>query len=254
MSKSRKKRGRQEAESSQERWLVSYADFITLMFAFFVVLYATSERNLEKTKNFEKSIKKFLAQVPAGGTGESRKSVGQEVKKSSPIRPPLPTFKTSSEAAKQIISTIEGYLETYVKKSERQKYLIDLSHDILGIRLSLDASQIFSPDSVLFKKSAISFMDKISNLVLEIKDPVIIESHTDKKQTRPAPILNDWNLSSLRSSSVVQYMIKIHQVDPQRLAAMGHGSERPLFSSSDIENKAKNQRLEILIITEESPF
>src|ERR1700678_1409961 len=81
----------EDHDNGQERWLVSYADFITLMFAFFVILYATSERDLDKVKKFQESVDKFL--VKGGACGESGAKIDQGEKNFSVIEPPIQTFR-----------------------------------------------------------------------------------------------------------------------------------------------------------------
>lgn len=250
---SRRKRHRNNAEDNHERWLVSYADFITLMFAFFIVLYATSERDAKKTAEFEKSVRKFFVNVAGmAGTGDA-KNLNEASKGNALIKPPLPTVKTSSDEASQAMDEVEVFLEEQLSETDREKYLLDLSHDIYGVRLSLKASSLFAENSNKFEKQALRTLDTVSFLLKGLDGRIIVESHVDKSERRPRPLDSDWKLSSSRSNQVVEYLIKRHGLDPSRLAAMAHGSERPLYPKGDAK-EAQNQRLEFLIITEASPF
>ncbi|HAG91231.1 MAG TPA: hypothetical protein DCL41_05135, partial [Bdellovibrionales bacterium] len=98
-----------EEEAGHERWLVSYADFITLLFAFFTVLYATSERNVEKTQQFQESIKKYL--IKAGAFGGSGAQVQQGEKSDQIIESPLPTYKNSRPEDMAVTEKTEKEIE-----------------------------------------------------------------------------------------------------------------------------------------------
>ncbi len=249
-------RDRQSQEENHERWLVSYADFITLLFAFFIVLYATSERDAEKTKSFQESMKKFLMRAggATGAGGGVEVSVNEAQKNNSPIAPPLPTFKTSSDLAGEVMAEVEVVVEEQLTEGERQTYGLDLSQDTFGVKVSVDASQLFTDNSVLFERSGLKVIDVIGFILQKVDNKIVIESHVDQQEKRPTPYDSDWKLSAARSAQVVQYLINRHQLDSQRLVAMGHGSERPIYPHSDSKLKGKNQRLEFLIVTEESPF
>lgn len=249
----RRKKQRNHSEDNHERWLVSYADFITLMFAFFIVLYATSERNSKKTAEFEKSVRKFFVNVAGvAGTGDE-KNLNEARKGDTLIKPPLPMVKTSSDEAAQAMDEVEVFLEEKLSQGDREKYLVDLSYDLYGVRLALDASRLFAENSIKFEKQALRTLDTVSFLLKGLNGRVIVESHVDRAEKRPEPFDTDWKLSSSRSSQVVEYMIRRHGLDPSRLATMAHGSQRPLYPEGD-EKASRNQRLEFLILTEASPF
>src|SRR3954465_11934066 len=95
-------------DEGRDRWLVSYADFITLMFAFFAVLYATSQKDMEKTREFQDSIKRFL--IKAGAFGESGQQINQGIKNNSPIEPPIQTFGSTKPEAAKVLDEAETFI------------------------------------------------------------------------------------------------------------------------------------------------
>ena len=95
----------EEPDNSHERWLVSYADFITLMFAFFVILYATSERDAEKAKKFQNSLEKFL--IKAGSFGETGAKIEQGEKNFSVIEPPIQSYRQSAPDQTKLVDEIQ---------------------------------------------------------------------------------------------------------------------------------------------------
>jgi chemotaxis protein MotB len=253
---SRRSHSRREPAENHERWLVSYADFITLLFAFFIVLYATSERNAEKTKSFQESVQKFLVRVGAatGAGAGADANVNEATKNNSPIEPPLPTFKTSSDLAGEVMAEVELAAEENLSEQDRKTFGLDLSHDSFGVRISLAANSIFANNDILFEKSALKTLDVIAFILNKMDYRVVVESHVDQVEGRAKPYDTDWKLSAARSAQVVQYFVSRHQMDPQRFVALGHGSQRPIFPHDDKEKAPQNQRLDLLIVTEESPF
>ncbi|MCB0406608.1 MAG: flagellar motor protein MotB [Bdellovibrionales bacterium] len=250
-----KKRKWSEDHDSEnhERWLVSYADFITLLFAFFIVLYATSERNTQKTQEFQKSLKKFLVKV-SGSLGGEGTILNEGEKHNTPIAPPIRTFKTASNEANEVVDKLEKFVEENISEEKRKSYILDISHDVYGVRLSLDGSKIFAENSILLETESLKIVDMIIFLLKDLGNKIIVENHVDRTSKRPKPFDNDWKLSAARSAQIVDYMVRKHGLNSQNLAALGLGSEQPIYPNDDIKLRSKNQRLEFLILTEESPF
>src|SRR6185437_12293789 len=113
--------------SGQDRWLVSYADFITLMFAFFAVLYATSQKDFEKEKNFQESIKKYL--IKAGAFGESGQQIQQGQKNNSVIEAPIETYNRPKPEAVKALDEAQGFVQAKLSKKERDRYVFDVASD-----------------------------------------------------------------------------------------------------------------------------
>src|SRR3989344_8484573 len=137
-----------EEGGSSERWLISYADFITLMFAFFAVLYATSEKDLEKSKEFQESIKRYL--IKAGSFGESGQQIQQGEKNNAVIEPPIQTYKNGRPEPMELLDQAETFIETKLTAEERKKYITDISADDWGVRISLPSVALFSNHSEKF--------------------------------------------------------------------------------------------------------
>lgn len=247
-----RKRHPPEEHESHERWLVSYADFITLLFAFFVVMYATSTNNQEKQKSFQESVGKSLKLTVSGG-GESNAGAA--------------SGEMGGENAAEAIISMEGFparggpgeteqyinriVEKKLDKDDKEK-IQELRHDAIGVRIALTSSQFFLPGGVRLRRTALKTLDKIAEILKETDKKIVIEGHTDNLPVgKDAPFESNWELSSLRATSIVRYLIKYHQIDPHRISAMAYADTRPLKSNDSEEGRSRNRRIEIYLILDE---
>lgn len=255
----RRKSKAHEEHENHERLLVSYADFITLLFAFFVVLYATSSQNVEKEKKFEESIRENL-KLPAsgapggggGGPGGGAPTLAQQAG--------LETPRASADSQERLASNAE-YQEKLEKEiggkfTDAEKQTVtSLRHDLFGVRMSLAASMLFPTGSAKIRREALPVLDKIAQLMKGNQFKMLVEGHTDD-QAIPAggQFDSNWELGSARATQVVRYLAKVHSIPESRLAAVSYADQRPLAPNKDEESRAKNRRIEILFVTGDSPF
>ncbi len=235
-------RKKHEEHENHERWLVSYADFITLLFAFFVVLYATSTQNEEKEKKFEESIRSNFRMV--GGTGDQNQNgvlLGQ-------VFDPLDMIQKKSTGNAELEDSIEQVLDKNMSKEERKAVISSLRHDATGVRISLSASTFFPSGSSKLRLPALESLDKIAKILKHSNRQIVIEGHTDDQALAGGNLESNWELGSLRATSVVRYLIKYHQMDARKLAAASFADQRPLVPNTSEENRSKNRRIEILIV------
>ncbi len=235
-------RKHEEAEN-HERWLVSYADFITLLFAFFVVLYATSSQNEEKEKKFEQSVRTSFKL--AGGIGDSPNSSGGLF---GPIIDPIETIRKREIGNGELEDSIERLLQKNMTAQERQETIAGIRHDNVGVRISLAASTFFPIGSSKIRLPALRSLDKIATILKASNRNVVIEGHTDDLAVVGGTLDSNWELAGLRATSVVRYLIKYHQVDAGKLAATSYADQRPIAPNDSEENRTKNRRIEILIV------
>lgn len=240
-------RRKPEEHENHERWLVSYADFITLLFAFFVVLYATSTRNEEKERKFEDAIRAKFNLI--GSIGELKTSGGINYGN---VIEPLDPFQKKSDN-QELVDYIERLLEKSMTPEERKQAISGIRHDSIGVRISLAASTFFESGAAKIKGSALKSLDRIADVLKKSPNTLIIEGHTDDTPVVGGQYESNWELASLRATSVVEYLIKNHAIDPKRLAAISYADQRPLVDNTTEENKSKNRRIEILILNGEAP-
>lgn len=236
-----------EHENNHERWLISYADFITLMFAFFVILYATSERDAEKTKKLQQSIEKFL--IKAGSFGETGAKIEQGEKNFSVIEPPLQTFRQNTADDTKLLDSIQAKLEQKFSEAERKKYLIDLFPEEKGVRIILAGRQIFSGDSAKFSPASMDFVNHLGQVLHDEKKPIMIEGHVGRGQQ--GGYASSWDLASARSVNLLRYFGKKFSMDDSRMAVTTFGASKPIAKTGDL---SKNNRLELLVYYKDAEF
>lgn len=237
---------------SHERWLVSYADFITLLFAFFVVMYAISNQDAKKAKDFENSIRQQFNRF-GGGEGKSG-GLNRVAKQSSPVEAPIRQHMESDSMRKTQFK-IETYLEENMSADEMERVVKDITSDTLGVRISVAADQIFSSGSYHFRKDAVTALNKIGKLLKDSGKKVIVEGHTNlagkNKELLPTP----WELSSMQSTKVARFLIKVHKLNPSWVSAVAYGNERPTIPTATTTSElARNRRIDFLVVTESSPL
>lgn len=242
----------QEEPENHERWLVSYADFITLLFAFFVVMYATSSNNQEKQKSFEKSVRTNLKLVGdnsgSGSPSASDGNVGGETAGETIIQlDGFPPRGAPGETEQYIGRVFDKKLDSSDKEKIQQ-----LRHDAIGVRIALASAQFFLPGGVKIRTSALKSLDKIAEVLKETDKRIVIEGHTDNIPVASNPVYeSNWELASLRATSIVKYLVKYHGIDPKRISATSYADTRPLKSNDSAEGRSQNRRIEIYIILDE---
>jgi chemotaxis protein MotB len=242
-------RKKHEEHENHERWLVSYADFITLLFAFFVVMYATSTNNEEKQKKFEESIKMNLNLSQGGGSSSQNGGQMSAETLVPELRQPVEGFPRHGGPEE-----VQDYVGRKLNKSlggDEKESITKVHHDLVGARIALAASSFFPTGSPKLKRSSLKTLDKVADILKQTDRKVIIEGHTDDTPVSGGEFDSNWELASLRATSVVRYLVKYHNIDPKRLAAISYADQRPLVPNDSEANRAKNRRIEVLIVTDD---
>jgi chemotaxis protein MotB len=241
-----------EEEAGHERWLVSYADFITLMFAFFVVLYATSNKDLSKAKEFQESIKKYLikgSMAGGAGAGGMAPQVNQAEKYNSVIESPLPTFKKDEKEIASALDTAEQLIEKSLTAEEKNLYLQDLISDEWGARISLKAEALFADGSDKIKKDAIPFMGKLARILSDSQRKLMIEGHVASGEN--GEFRSTWEFASARALTLLRFVQIKEKIPAGRLAALSLGESRPIFHNG---NEKRNSRVDVILLSGDMEF
>ena len=243
------KRFRHEEESNHDRWLVSYADFITLLFAFFAVLYATSEHDLAKQKKFEDSIKKAFLAVAQFGRGSGPGDHLDSGEDTSVIPPPIEVFRRPKASPGELANAIERAVDEKLGESEQKALGLKIDEDEYGARVSLDASALFDSGSASLKPEIMSGLSKISEVLKDTKRLMIVEGHTDNLPIQSQVYPSNWELAAARATTVVRYLIRRHGVTPEKLIPVSRGDQKPIGDNGTEAGRAKNRRIEFLLTT-----
>jgi len=226
-----------------DRWLVSYADFTTLLLAFFMALYAVSDINPAKLATAQNSLRAAF-KTPAAAA----EAVAVPPPAEHPSEPPtvgsLPAPRT--EAIAQVRERIEKELAGAITAGQ-----LEIGADDRGLVLSLPESATFPVASADVTAAAQAVIDRVATTLESIEVMVRIEGHTDDTPIRTARYSSNWELSTARASAVVARFIDQH-MDPRRLSAAGYGEFHPRATNATPEGRASNRRVDVVVIASAS--
>ena len=242
---------RHPEHANHERWLISYADFITLLFAFFTVLYATSQADLKKQESFEKSIQKQFSGFIGFGVGEKTADDNSQPQPGQLIPPVIDTFPQAGAGAgaQEVQDHVERQLKSKLTASERENLMGEVQHDAVGVKIQLASSRLFEPGSADLRADSAGALDKIGQLLKDSARKIIIEGHTDDIPIRTKEYPSNWELSAARATKIVRYLVARHKIDPALLIPIAYADQKPLAPNDSPENRAKNRRIEIKLVT-----
>lgn len=269
-----RRRGGHKEEESAERWLLTYADMITLLMALFMVLFSISSVNISKFKTLQKSLKAaFSGNILPGGkaidqqgstVNASHVPATIELQAIEPVvsegSSPLSNstaHATSSAAAAahaaaaqneaQSFVQIKKQLDAYAAKHGFSKSVkTTIERQGLVIRVLTD-DLLFASGQASLDPKADSLLGEIGGLLSLVNThPIQVEGNTDDVPIHSAAFPSNWELSTARASTVVRFLVG-HGVGASRLTAMGFANERPLASNSTAAGRARNRRVEIVV-------
>lgn len=243
------KKQHHEEHENHERWLVSYADFITLLFAFFVVLYATSRTDQKKLVQVVQSIK-FAMHFKGSGGIEFRNLFEGPPTEGGRCKATLNGTEQRArtkkeEQATELRKKIERRLRQFLQTRPEQHVVLDVEHDRIAVRLS--ASHFFDNNQAAIRPEMIPVLDVISAEMVAVGMPIRVEGHTDDGRLVSSRYRDNWDLSASRAASVASYIQQAHNLDGKLLAAAGYGSTRPISKSGTKAGREANRRVELLI-------
>lgn len=242
-----------------ERWLVSYADFITLLFAFFVILYASSKTDAARFKAVSESIKKAFGARSGGSidlqgsSGGSQLAPFEQIEESGGRAIDLPAGKTNTaEETDPKLQEVREKLEesVHVSSSPGSADPAAVVYDARGIVVRMTAADIFSAGQAEVKDGYRPLLDKIGKVAADYSGAIRIEGYTDFEETKDTVgFASAWELSSSRAIWVAQYWTdRFKDMDAKRVSVAGFGSFRPLSLKRDEWSKGMNRRVEIVFI------
>jgi chemotaxis protein MotB len=237
---------------NQERWLVSYADFITLLFAFFVVMYAVSSVNEAKYRVLSEAI------GSAFGTRERQQPLPPEAGAPPGVataEPASPAFqgavrraaieKRQREEMRDIAREINSELATLVAHGD-----VRVIQSPRGVTVEINASVLFAPGQAILREEPRKLLRALAGVLKAGGHALQIEGHTDDTAISNVQFPSNWELSAARASSVVRLFAE-SGVAPQRLAALGYGEYRPLDTNATAAGRARNRRVTLTVLAHE---
>jgi chemotaxis protein MotB len=241
---------------NHERWLVSYADFITLLFAFFVVMFATSQTDKNKAQAVSDSVKKALegesfnsvVKVILGGTvdhtgpGNAQKNGPGGDKRQAKIDP-----KKSAPVAVELSPSLEVLTRQLAPEIKSGK--LQISMVPRGLVISFTQAALFPSGEDVIAKETYSSIRTIAEAMQKIPNPARMEGHTDAIPIHNSRFRSNWDLSAARSIALLESLTSFG-VDKDRLSIAGYADTNPLKDNDTEAGRAKNRRVDIIILND----
>jgi len=255
------RRSKRTEHSNTDRWLVSYADFITLLFAFFVVMYSISSVNEAKYKIFSDSLSTAFT---------------QRLTATAPLVQPNPTLAPSNPQKPLFINTLTSRNKVLVDKhtaqlgeqqrkiEERMKKLsaelgqvmssmirqnmVNINQTQRGVVVDISASTLFGTGETILQMGSLDVLHQVAAVLSKENMPIEVEGHTDDIPIATEQFPSNWELSSARASSVVRLLVD-SGVPAKQMSVVGLASNQPLAPNNSAENRAKNRRVTITIVS-----
>jgi chemotaxis protein MotB len=215
---------------SHERWLVSYADFITLLFALFVVLFAASNADKEKVRTFARAVENAIEHSGMRQvSGVPRPGIAKE-----------PVLNSTYAALVQS-------LEPEVENHQARVWL-----DSRGLVITLNQTAFFHSGEAEFDPAMYPTLGKIASALARIDNPIRLEGHTDSLPIHNERFRNNWELSSARSIAVLELLATRFDIAPSRMAVAGYADTAPVSSNETEEGRARNRRVDVVVLNREA--
>ncbi|MFM2126477.1 MAG: hypothetical protein RL328_2928 [Acidobacteriota bacterium] len=244
---------------NHERWLVSYADFITLLFAFFVVMFASSQSDKGKAQQVSESVKKALegqhvsAMVAAilGGS-PSQKGPGSAMLKGpsgAELPPPPPEELRRQQHLAELLPSLQvlsGELQSEIEKGE-----IKIAMEDRGLVVSFAQAALFPSGEDVISTDAYSGLEKVANAIARIPNPVRLEGHTDARPINTPRFHSNWDLSAARAIALLKILTDRFGVPSNKLSVAGYADTAPLTSNDSEEGRTRNRRVDIVVLNEQ---
>jgi chemotaxis protein MotB len=236
-----------EEHENHERWLVSYADFITLLFAFFVVLYSTSRVDQKRMVDVVKSIKFAMHFKGTGGSDQIPLFEG-------PLNESGCVGNISDQPSRQDMEAVEAVRRRLEKKLKgilqdrpdaTKTVLVHIEGRKIMIRLS--ASHFFDASQAAIRPEVIPVLDSIATEVAGFHRPVRVEGHTDDLPASRSRFRDNWDLSASRAAAVASYIQGAGFIEGRNLSAAGYAATRPMVPNDSAVNRELNRRVELVI-------
>jgi chemotaxis protein MotB len=262
---------KEEEHENSERWMVSYADFVTLLFAFFTTLYAISTVDAQKmgkmvtsmrasfdSSVFEQGSRTLTLSKGSGGTSNTSEVLQNPVLRNSANTNDFVVKKKDGQSARpsskrtivngemamgRLKRGVESLLSTEIKKS-----MVRVRMEPRGLVISLGETGIFDSGSDEIKPEGKKLLDTLATSLVSLGNQVRVEGHTDNVPISTSKFPSNWELSTARATAVISRLITNFGLPPELLAAAGYAEYRPAASNDTIEGKARNRRVDIVVL------
>jgi chemotaxis protein MotB len=239
---------------NHERWLVSYADFITLLFAFFVVMFASSQTDRSKAKQISEAVEKALSDgksvgVPPAVAKILGGTIDDKGQGNAQMRGPGGAQRAAKEAPPEILElapslkSLSNELEDEIKAGK-----VEVSLEPRGLVISLKQAAFFPSGTDSIDPTSVPIIAKLADALKGLSNPLQVEGHTDSIPIHTARFRSNWELSAARSIAMMELLATQFGIDRQRMIIVGFADTSPETTNDTPEGRAENRRVNIVIL------
>ncbi|NPV28864.1 MAG: OmpA family protein [Firmicutes bacterium] len=219
-----------EKGPSMERWLLTYADMITLLMIFFILMYVMSSINMQKFRALAAALNVALKGEPTGIFREGG-----------------PSFMPGEGEEASQMANVQRELEAYLEKQNLAN-LVTIREEERGLVVSFQETVLFPRGSATLTPEARRIIAQVGAILKDLPNYIRVEGHTDNLPINTPQFPSNWELSSARATNVVRELIAASQIPPARLSATGYGEYRPRYPNDSEAHRQLNRRVDILIL------
>lgn len=236
-----RRKAEEHEEEADERWVISYADLVTLLFGFFILLYATADQDIAKFESLARGLSDAF-NVP----------INEGIVDGAPLFDDGGTGIVPGGNDRQVV--IESdllFVQTFVAQRALAEGLVGkivVSQEVDGISIRLADNLIFPTASADVRPEALPLLDIAAAVINELGREVRVEGHTDNVPLVTARYPSNWELSSSRATAVLRYIVEEAAVEPTLVHAAGYADTRPIANNLTPEGRALNRRADLVIV------
>ncbi len=251
----KKKKKREEEHENLERWLVSYADFITLLFAFFVTMYAISRVDEQKLGSAVESLQRALGSLIQ--TPSSRGETGILTAGKTPFDVTIMDTPQMSNPEREYFEKMAGVIQKEVDKISKEvskenpppvdqiKYIIDKR----GLVIRVPENFFFHSGEAAIRPEFLPILDVLARSLEKISNHIRIEGHTDSVPINTLKFPSNWELSTARATNIVRYLLASYNFIPSRISATGYAEFRAIAPNTTPEGRLQNRRVDVVVLS-----
>lgn len=239
---SRRKKQHSEEHENLERWLITYADLITLLLGLFVVLYSMSQIDLNK---YQQWISAFSQLFGSGGVLAGGKGILV-----TPAPPKLGSDAIASSGQAPHQQNLEAQINAVLSSNIQSKKII-ITTTTEGLTIHLLERLLFESGSADLKPEARAVLDTLAEILKFLPNKIKVEGHTDNRPINTVRFPSNWHLSVARALNTAYYLMS-KGISPEKISVVGYSEYKPIASNDTEENRAKNRRVDIVIVSTQS--
>jgi chemotaxis protein MotB len=250
-----RRRNHEEEQENQERWLLTYADMITLLMVLFIVLFSIGQLDLKKFEQLRSGLAaSFGTKTVAldGGTGVL--DGGPSPLDAQTAQDILDAQRAAEvAAAQQLRETADEVKKTLAGQGLGDK--VTFRFEDRGLVLQIVTDQVlFDLGKADLRPEGRAVLDGLASALKEVPNDIAVEGHTDNRPISGFPFPSNWELSTARATSVLRYLVDDKGLDRKRISAAGYGEERPVVPNDTPAHQAQNRRVEIVVLRPSKPL